>query len=363
MVGLRGRHLVLATGAYDRQLPFPGWELPGVLAAGGVQALLKQHGVVAGPRVVVAGTGPFLLPVAAGLLRAGAGVPCVAEANSPAGFLWHPRAVTAAAGKITEATGYLARLARSRTPYRRRHAVVEALGDDRLTAVRVARLDARGLPVAGRARLVPCDVLAVGWGFTAQLELHLQLGCATVIGSDGGLVAAADEHQRTSVDGVWAAGESTGIGGADLARVEGEIAGRSAAGAPVPDRLARRRTTLRRFADALHSVHPVPAFLLDNLPDSTLVCRCEEVDAAAIRATVREWGATDARTVKLLARPGMGWCQGRVCGWATAQLTARLGDRSAGIADLTAFAERSLAIPLPLRSLLDEPSEDAPPAE
>lgn len=355
---LRGHRLIIAIGAYDRQMPFPGWDLPGVLAAGGVQALLKAHGVRAGARVVVAGTGPLLLPVADALIRSGARVPAILDANSPTGFARHPAALAGSIGKLGEAAGYAARLALARTPYPRRQAVVAALGDERIEAVRVARLDRAGMPVDGPLRTIDCDALAVGWGFTPQLELPLQLGCATAVGSDGSLVVRVDADQRTSVPDVWAAGEATGIGGSDLSLVEGEIAGRSAAAAVVPPSLPARRARLRRFADAVHAVHPVPEFLLARLPSSTLVCRCEEVDAAEIREAVRDWGATDAKTVKRLARPGMGWCQGRVCGYATAHLTARLCGREVTEADLRAFAERPFAVPLPLRAFTaDDESE------
>ncbi len=355
---IRGRRLVLATGAYDRQLPFPGWDLPGVLAAGGVQALLKQHGVPAGRHAVVAGTGPFLLPVADGLLRSGVRVTSVVEANSPAGFARHPQAVLGARAKLGEAAGYLGRLVRTRTPYRRRSVVVRAIGTDRLEAVEIAPLDRAGRRAPGATSTVACDLLAVGWGFTPNVELHLQVGCTVVRDADGSLVVEADGDGRTSTPGVWAAGESTGIGGADLAVTEGEIVGRSAAGVPVPDRLRRRRAALRRFAVAMHAVHPVPAAVLDGLPDDTVLCRCEEVPAGAVRDAVLEWGATDARTVKLLTRTGMGWCQGRVCGSATALLTARACGRECGVADLRAFAGRPLPVPLPL-SQLAEPADGA----
>jgi thioredoxin reductase len=342
---------VVATGAYDRQLPFSGWDLPGVMAGGGVQALLKSHGVLAGQRVVVAGTGPFLLPVAAGLLAAGAQVPLVAEANSPAGLARHPRAVASSGAKLREGLGYAARLARHRTPYKQRHSVVRALGADRLEAVEVARLDRQGHVRPGTTRTVPCDVLATGWGFTPQLELFLQLGCATTIGADGSLVVEADATQATSVTGVWAAGESTGIGGADLAVVEGEIAGRSAASMPVPPALLSRRTSLRRFADALHAVHPVPRYLIDGSADEVLACRCEEVPVGAVREAVRELDATDARTVKLLTRTGMGWCQGRMCGFWVASATAHACGREVTEADLRAFADRPFAAPSTLGQL------------
>ncbi|MDQ1540763.1 MAG: D-hydroxyproline dehydrogenase subunit alpha [Actinomycetota bacterium] len=354
---VRARRLVLATGAYDRQLPFPGWDLPGVLTGGGVQAMLKQHGVAAGRRAVVAGTGPFLLAVADGLVRSGSTVAAVVDANSAIGFVRHPAALVAARGKLAEGAGFLARLNRHRPGVvRHGHVVVRALGADRLEAVEIARLRRDG--TADRSRRVACDVLAVGWGFTAQLELHRQAGCELALGDDGGLAVVVDGDQQTTKSTVWAAGESTGVGGAELAVVEGEIAGRSAAGVPPLRAHRSRRARLTTFARAMHAVYPLPVAWLSRAADDVVICRCEEVAVGAVRDAVRTWGATDARTVKLLARPGMGWCQGRTCGLATALLTASACGREVAAADLAAFAERPFSLPSSLRSLLaDGPSE------
>ncbi|SBT46449.1 FAD-dependent oxidoreductase [Micromonospora narathiwatensis] len=366
-VTIRARRLILATGAYDRQLPFPGWDLPGVLTAGGAQALLKGHLVVAGATAVVAGTGPFLLPVATGLARHGARVRAVVEANTPLGFARAPRALLGAVRKVGEASAYAAQLARHRVAVRHRHIVTRAVGTDRLTGVVVARLGRDGRPEAHTERTVECDLLAVGWGFTPQLDLHLQVGCATRMDVDSSLVVAVDDRQGTTVDGVWAAGESTGIGGADLASIEGAVAGRTAAGSlgvpPDPAalaRLLRRRAALRRFAEVMHRVYPVPSGALDGPTDDTLLCRCEEVTVGAVRQAVDDLGATDPRTVKLLARPGMGWCQGRVCGFATVCLTAHQLRRPPTPEDLRAFAQRPIAAPTPLGQLA-MPSDEGDP--
>ncbi|MBM0226741.1 MULTISPECIES: NAD(P)/FAD-dependent oxidoreductase [Micromonospora] len=356
-VTIHARRLVLATGAYDRQLPFPGWDLPGVMTAGGVQSLLKGHLVVAGETVVVAGTGPFLLPVAVGLARYGARVAAVIEANTPLAFTRSPRAVFGAINKLGEAATYGVALLRHRVAVRHRHAVIRAFGNDRLEGVVVARLDRDGRPLADTERSVACDLLAVGWGFTPQLELHLQLGCATRMDVDSSLIVDVDDNQQTTVEGVWAAGESTGVGGADLASVEGMIAGyavaRSLDATPVRNDvpLRRRRGALREFATVMHRVYSIPDALLDDVDDETLVCRCEEVTAGSLRRAVDELGATDPRTVKLLVRPGMGWCQGRVCGFATVCLTARHTGRAAVDSDMRAFADRPIATPTPLGSL------------
>jgi NADPH-dependent 2,4-dienoyl-CoA reductase/sulfur reductase-like enzyme len=356
------RTLVIATGAYDRQLPFPGWTLPGVVAAGGAQALLKGHGVLAGRRIVVAGTGPFLLPVAAGLVRAGAEVPGVFEAGSPAGFVRFPREVLGNLDKLAEGAGYLRTLLRHRVPYRLRTAVIAAHGDDSVKAVTVASLDANWRVVRGSERVVECDAVAVGYGFTPQLDIPLQLGCETRLDIDGSLVARADDQQRASVAGVYLAGEVCGVGGAPLSLVEGELAGLHAASTTVgakPDRdvvarLLRRRVSLRAFAKAMHTAYPVRDGWRDWLDGQTQVCRCEEVTVETVRRSVVDLGATDARAVKLLARPGMGLCQGRVCGYATACLVAAERGRKMTAADLAGVAARPIAQPVTLGQLADD---------
>lgn len=364
---VRARTLLVATGAHDRQVPFPGWTLPGVFTAGGVQSLLKD-GVAAGRRVVVAGTGPFLLSVAAGLLAAGVEVAAVVEANGPWRYARHPRAVAGAAGRLPQALGYAARLARHRVPYLPRHAVVEACGEAGLRGVRVRRLD-RGWRAAGPARWIDADTLAVGYGFTPQLDLLLPLGCAATVTADGTLAAVVDGAQQTTVDGVYAAGETTGVGGAELAAIEGRLAAaavvRRLRGAdPLPPRQARRlragRSRQRRFAAALADVHPVRDGWTGWLADDTTVCRCEEVDCGRIRSAVRDLGAGDARTVKLLARPGMGWCQGRICGTAVAALVAQAAGRPVTEQDLAGLAHRVIAQPMPLGVLADlaDPAND-----
>lgn len=354
---VRARALVLAPGAYDRQVPFPGWTLPGVLTAGGAQALLKAHGVVAGQRVLVAGTGPFLLPVAAGLAAAGAQVVGVHEANAPGGWLTQLGAVARNVTKLGEGAAYAAALARHRVPVRTRSTVVAAHGVDAVEAVTVARLDSAGGVVEGSAERVEVDAVAVGWGFTPRLELPLALGCATRVDVDGSLVLDVDDDQATSVPGVWAAGEACGIGGAALAVVEGEIAGAAAAagtssaaaaGGRADRRLRRRRARLRAFATAMHRAHPVPPAWVDTLEPDTVVCRCEEVTAGRLRDAVDRLGAGDGRSAKLLSRVGMGWCQGRVCGYASSCLVSAW---TGAPYDPSGTAERPVAVPVPLGTL------------
>ncbi|MDQ6753818.1 MAG: FAD-dependent oxidoreductase [Actinomycetota bacterium] len=355
---VEAEELILCPGGYDRQLPIPGWDLPGVMAAGGVQALLKGHRTLAGQRAVVAGTGPFLLPVASALAHAGAGVAAVCEANSPTGWLNNLRGASQTPGKALEGVEYAAILARHRIPYRIRTAITAIHGETEVQAVTTSKLDAAGRAIPGTQRRTAVDLVALGWGFTPALELVLAAGADTVRDVDGSLIAVVDDEQRTTVPGVRAAGEATGIGGAMLAVKEGELAARSLAAqvglATDPARTGRLKRAIRRarsFAAAMHRANPVPARWYDWLTPETVVCRCEEVSYASVCTAHTELGAREPRSVRSLARTGMGWCQGRVCGFATADIVAGLQGRTSTAEDLRPMSWRQLAAPVSLGQL------------
>ena len=354
--------LILCPGGYDRQLPVPGWDLPGVMAAGGVQALLKGARTLPGQRAVIAGTGPFLLPVATAFAAAGGTVVAVCEANSPLRWARQAHRAVQAPAKGREALGYAAAFARHKIPYHPRTIVTAVLGDQEVRGAVLAKADPTGRARPGTSREVAADLVAFGWGFTPSLELPLAVGAQTRIDVDGSLVIAVDDHQRTSAPRVRVAGEATGVGGAALALLEGELAARSlvadVTGRPLAaGALHRRISRLRAFAHAMHAAHPVPSGWTRWLTDDTLVCRCEEVPVAAVRNAVEKLGATDPRTIRSLTRVGMGWCQGRICGRASASLLADLTGRGPTAGELEAIGHRTFAGPLELSRVarLDAP--------
>ncbi len=355
---VRGARLVLATGGYDRQLPVPGWELPGVMAAGGIQAFLKQNRMLPGARFVIAGTGPFLLPVAAGIAQWGGEVAAVCESTNLTGWLPRAHRALGVPAKGIEGAEYIAAFVKHRIPYRVRTVVTEILGEDRVEAVRTARVDRAGREIAGSAHVIDdVDAVGLGWGFTPQLELPVQLGVATRVDVDGSLIAEVDAAQRSSVPGLLLAGELTGVGGAALAVLEGRIAGRvAAAEARNERRLAASSAELRAvrrqraFAEAMHLAHPVPAGWAERVTDDTLVCRCEEVPAGELRHARGTLASDDSRSQKGVTRAGMGWCQGRVCGFAVSCLAA---DGAASADSLAQNAKRPVAQPLSLGEIAD----------
>ena len=324
---VRAGAVVLATGAYDRPIAFPGWTLPGVMTAGGAQALAKGQGVVPGRRVLLAGAGPFLLPVAAQLAASGAQVVAVAEASRRRDWVRVSPRMSGHPGKLKEYLGY-------RTKVRRiewGHVLVRASGDVRVESATIAECGPDWAPT-GRERTFAVDAVCTAYGFLPSVDLARALGCEL-----RGDAVAHDEDMATSVPGVFVAGEASGIGGSDLAQVEGELAGSMAAAhvaraghgragnghaaadgarpgphhADVPA-LRARRVKLASFAGILGELFdPRPGLRSLATPD-TILCRCEDVTQGTVDAAVAG-GAASMAALKVVTRCGQGPCQGRTC--------------------------------------------------
>jgi D-hydroxyproline dehydrogenase subunit alpha len=306
------KSLVLATGARERFLPFPGWTLPNVMGAGGLQALVKTGLPIEGKRVVVAGSGPLLLAVAAYLRGRGANVLLIAEqapvsqlARFGIGLLSHRKKLLEGWALKKDFSRKGAK-AQSQTRYLSGCWVAEAHGTEKLEGVTLVHRGVhRGVRGEKRWR-VACDYLACGFHLMPNVELAELLGCCIESGS-----VTVDEFQQTTVANVYSAGETTGIGGLELSLVEGEIAGLAAAKKHDAARdLFPVRLKQRKFADLLNRTFALRGELKHLSTPETIVCRCEDVTFERLRAH------TSWRAAKLQTRCGMGPCQGRVCGGA-----------------------------------------------
>lgn len=352
--------LVLATGAHDRTLPFPGWDLPGVVTPGAAQALAKGERIAVGRRVVVAGSGPFLLPVAASLAQTGTRVVGVFEAararTLATGWLSRGWRLARARGKAAELAGYVAGQVRHRIPYRTGSAVVRAHGTDQVTGVTVARLDADWRPIPGTERQIDADAVCVGHGFTPRLELAVAAGCELNTHLWADRFVAVDDAQLTTQPGVYAAGEITAIGGVDLALAEGTIAGHCAAGGhradPALRRARRARDIHRDLASRIDAAHGIQPGWTGWLDDDTLVCRCEEVGYGQFRQVAAATQARGLRSVKMTTRAGLGICQGRICG-RTVETLLRHHAPDSLPGDGASTDHRPIAVPIRLRELAD----------
>lgn len=348
--------LVLATGAHDRTLPFPGWDLPGVFTGGAAQALAKGERLAVGERVLVAGAGPFLLPVAQSITRAGSRVVAVLEANRATRLArgWTPRPwqLLGAAGKGIELAGYAVGHIRHRIPYRLGRAVIAAHGVDRVDSVTTARVDDDWSPIPGTERRLDVDAVCVSHGFTPRIELAIAAEC----GLTPDRFVAVDGQQRTTTANVFAAGEITGIGGVDLALAEGEIAGHAAAGSAAPHAAIRRRRVFTGFAHRIEAAHGIRSGWTNWLTESTLICRCEEVDFGAMRTAASATKSESFRSLKLGTRAGLGICQGRMCGRTSEELLCSLNPNRE-LSDGAVSDRRPIVSPLRIGELAEPSSQ------
>ena len=295
------RHAILATGARELLLPFPGWTLPNVFAPGGLQALVKTGLPVHGKRIIVAGTGPLLLAVAAFLKSNGARIEGIYDQAPWRRIMPFAAALIKRPSLLVSALAY--RMSLLSSPLRYGWWPVSATGDDALRSVTLTN----GI----RTKTIPCDLLACGFHLIPNTELQSAFGCKLVAGK-----TSVDEGQRTSVNRVFSVGESAGVGGLDLALLEGQIAGFIAAGKDENAKpLVHKQQALRKIAAAMDRTFAPRPDLRNLVQDDTIVCRCEDVPWSNLRQQ------PSMRHARIDSRCGMGSCQGRICGAALKFLT------------------------------------------
>ncbi len=351
--------VILATGLCEQAIPFPGWTLPGVLLAGGAQAMMKSNLVRPGDRAVVAGTGPLPLVAADQLAAAGAEVRAVALFHPLSRVAGDPLGCWAGRGLLAEGIRAYRRLRRVGTALLQGWMPLRASGHEQLDRIVLARHDGQGRAEKERAREFEADLLVLSFGFTANSELARMAGISSRYqGPRGGWPATGDESGRTEAAGVYLAGDCAGLRGAYVAAAEGEIVGSVAAaetlGKPAAPCIEarRRRAKHLRFQQALAPLFDLPPAVWDWAEDDTLVCRCEGVTKARLRQALAA-GHRTLDGIKRNTRAGMGWCGGRGCLHAVAGLAQRAG----GVPDVEAMRARPLARPVPLGALAARPED------
>lgn len=291
------RRLILCTGARELFLPFPGWTLPNVMGAGGLQALVKSGLPISGKKIVVAGSGPLLLAVAAHLREHGGEIRLIAEQASFRRLASFAATLLFSKTKLAQALAIRRQL--SGVSHKTSCWPVRAEGRDKLESVTLRR--------GSKIWREPCDYLACGFHLVPNVELASLFGCEI---RDG--FARVNEFQESSVKGIFCAGELTGIGGVDSAILEGQIAGFAAAGQSArAAAISRHKRSTAHFTHALRRAFALRYELRALATPETIVCRCEDVQYSRLHS-YPSW-----RAAKLQTRCGMGPCQGRICGPAT----------------------------------------------
>ena len=356
----QGRHsvidydaLILCTGATDRLMPIAGWHLAGTYSLGGSQIALKAQSVAIGHSVAFMGSGPLLYLVASQYLKAGANVAAVLDTSSLGKRIAALPKLLARPTVLFEGIKLLARLYRARVAVHLGVEPVEVTGDEQ-QGVNGVRFNT----AAGQLTHIDCDAVALGYHLRPETQLADLAGCRLRFDEvSGQWLLAVDAEGRTTVKGVYAAGDGAKIRGADAA----ELAGRLAAMAVLQDLKqpvdsAAQQIQLKslavmdRFRVGLCQAFPWPAAQAKALPDDAIVCRCEMITAGELRSVVREKGASEVNRAKAFSRVGMGRCQGRYCSQGGAEVIAA----EAGVAVEEVGRQRGQAPVKPLSMHMQE---------
>ena len=322
---LRFKHLLVATGAYDRPVPFPGWTLPGVFTAGGAQKLVKSECVLPGQNILLAGTGPLQLVLADQILKAGGRIEAILEAGN-IGENWI-RGLMGIWGNwdfLKEGMRYLRSIQKAGVPFLRSHVILEARGDGQVEEAVIAKVDKNWRPRLNTARSVKVDTICLGYGLVPSTELTMLAECEHKYDlKQGGYIPLRKANMETSVPGIYAVGDGAGVAGRKVAIEEGCIAGISVASALgcIPHAKAReqikpcrkRLDKINRFRKILDDISLPRKGLYELATDDTVICRCEDVTLKQLKAALAD-DTIQIKDLKRMTRIGMGPCEGRMCG-------------------------------------------------
>jgi len=358
--------IVVATGAYDRPVPVPGWTLPGVMTAGGAQVLLKSQRVRPGRRVLLAGTGPLQLVIANQMLDAGMEVAAVAE-SAPMGGIWQYLPDLLHQPKLLmRGFKYLYRLKQAKISVLRSHVLRVIEGEQQVQRAVLCEVDPLGNPVPGGTKAFSVDTVCIGYGLIPRIRITTMFDCRHVYNPMvGGWVPYFDDNMGTDQPGVFVAGDGAGVAGVLVARGQGTIAGLFAAAhtriistreaEEEAIRVRKQLLSLHKFRRAMDSIYQISPAIYAHVTDDTVVCRCEGVTAGEIRKAMGE-GTADLNDIKRRTRAGMGYCQGGNCLPAIASMLSReFGVREEEIKMMTI---RPPASPIPLSLLMADDEID-----
>ncbi len=315
-------HLVLSAGCHERNVPFPGWTLPGVMLLGGLQLQIKSGVVKPLGTTVIAGTGPLLPLVACQLHAAGVKVEGVYEACAFGKIAKESLALLNKPQLFLDGLSMLGYLKLNGIPMNYGWGVVGANGEGELTEVRLAPYSDNWQPDISRVQRVSAQTLAVGYGFIPRTQLSQQMGLAHGFNEDGYLRAESNVWQQSSEPHIHLAGDMGGIRGGEAAMLTGRIAAVSIlhqAQVITPEQaLDLRERYLGKLAAIKRFRAGVDRYTLRGTEQITLpapdtvICRCEHVTRSDIDRAL-EQGVQDMAGLKMRTRVSMGDCQGRMC--------------------------------------------------
>ena len=340
---VESKNVLIATGAFEKGMPIPGWTLPGVMTTGAAQTLLRSYQVAMGSNVAISGNGPLNLQMAAELVKAGVNVVALAETSKPLGFrnairsaqlfYYSPRL-------FIDGIKYMFVLGRARVPFMQGAATTAFMGNDSVEQVRISKISPQGIPLPESHRDFDVDSAALGFGFEPSNEIARSLGCSHSFDSKANMLTAnRDSFGRSSVPGVWIAGDSSGIAGAQVAMSEGVIAGYamsldnkyelSPTQVAEYDKALKTKKRHVEFQKILWRIFSGPNLHLQLSSQDTVICRCLSLTREEISADLQP-DMRSAGALKRVNRAGMGKCQGRYCSNFSTQLISENTDEPLG---------------------------------
>ena len=351
------QQLIVATGATDRVLPFTGWTLPGVFTLGAAQVALKFQGCAIGSNVVLAGTGPLLYLIAYQYAKAGANVAAVLDTATFGDKIAATPAMLRQPALFAKGVYFFAWLRAHVVPVFQGVKLLQATGATQVTGIRFS--------TGEHQHDISCDAIGFGYALRSETQLADLLGCSFSHDDlQRGALPVRDKAGRSSVAGVYLAGDGAGIMGADAAEWAGErtaLALLADAGHKVDssrcDALEKQLAGTAAFRVALERAFPFPQDWAASAPDDLVICRCEDITAGQLRQCVLDTGAHEMNRLKALSRVGMGRCQGRTCGGAAAEILAQAcGSSPAAVGRLRGQAPLK---PLPFSATATSEQEQA----
>ena len=321
---IAARYIVVATGAMERPIPFPGWTLPGVMGAGGASNLIKNGGLKPDGRVVLAGSGPLLVLETGHLIEMGVEIGGILETTPvlpDISSLFHLPKALRRRDLLKKGISMLQKIKKAGIPHHKGIRNLSASGGDRVESIQAMK--------GGRSIDIEADLLLVHFGVIPNTAVFRQLGCRHQWNEvQRYWHPQCDKWGRTSLENVFAAGDGCFVHGAVPAALKGELTAlaiaadmkmihpfeRDRQGAEIETRLDSE-LAVRPFIDAMY--RPGPG--LYEVSPETVICRCESITMKEILAAVDE-GCLDPNEIKALLRPGMGPCQGKMCGSAISEI-------------------------------------------
>lgn len=335
------KNLLIASGAYDRPVPFPGWTLPGVLTAGGAQNLVKNQRILPGKKFLLAGTGPLQLVLAHQLIQAGADIAAILEVGDVKGsWLKLMQGMWGNWGYAGDGLQYLQTIRKAGVPIMRNHIIARANGNQNVEKAVIARVDKDWRVIHNTRKSLNVDTVCLGYGLVTSTELTRLAQCDHEYDNGlGGYVPVRSETMETTQKGIFAVGDGAGVAGSQVALAEGRIAGIAASQAlghapgvgqkKTLAELQKKLTRHHRLRKVLDEISRPRPGLYELAEDETIICRCEDVTFKQIKTLIQKEGI-NAKDIKRTTRVGMGSCGGRMCGPILIELLRNLGSQISG---------------------------------